>query len=254
MNVPIVPMVSEESLIQPTMQDTSSDLHIAIIMDGNGRWAQHRGQMRLSGHKIGAEVARNITKEAPNLGIKYLTLYAFSTENWQRGHEEVSGLMELLRWYLNSQIKQLVKEQVALRIIGDVKSLSMDIQKLVEKAEKDTSKIAQPKLYLNLALSYGSRDEILRSIKKINQDVIEGKLDINQLNEATFNTYLDTKNQPEPDLLIRTGGDLRLSNFLLWQSAYTELYFTPTLWPDFTKEELKTAIDQFHSRNRRFGK
>lgn len=226
--------------------------HIAIIMDGNGRWAQNKFQPRTFGHAQGVERAREIIRECSRLGVEALTLYTFSTENWQRPALEVHFLMKLLSRYLSSESKELQENNVQFHSIGMRSLLPEEVQQEILRLEKLTS--ANTGLKLNLALSYGSRQEITEALKKIVSDVKDGKLELSQINEDTVTGALYTAGQPEPDLLIRTGGDCRISNFLLWQLAYAELYFTDIFWPDFTKEELAKAIDSFGQRDRRFGK
>mgnify|MGYP001003737232 CR=1 FL=1 len=226
-------------------------IHLAIIMDGNGRWAKKRMMPRNFGHTQGSKRVEEICKAAYNLGIKYLTIYAFSTENWSRPKDEVDALMKILRDYLKESIKKSKDNNMRVRIIGDKGPLSKEIResiiKLEEASENNTG------LNFQIALNYGSRDEMLRGIRKMMEDYSVGNIELSMVNENLFSAYLDTKDIPDPDLLIRTSGEERLSNFLLWQSAYTELYFTEVLWPDFTKEELVKAIKQYTSRDRRYG-
>lgn len=226
--------------------------HIAIIMDGNGRWAKKKGAMRLFGHRNAVQAVRNVTEACGELGVEYLTLYAFSTENWNRPKEEVDGLMQLLVQTLNSEIKNLLENNVKLMIIGDSGHLPDQCRKDLEMA-LELSKNNKG-LKLVLALSYSGRWEIVNAVKKIASDAKDGKLNPATLSEDTFATYLQTCNMPDPELLIRTSGELRISNFLLWQIAYTELFITPTLWPDFRKEDLYEAIWSYQHRERRFGK
>lgn len=225
--------------------------HIAIIMDGNGRWAQKRKLPRQIGHKAGVETIRNIVKECNNLGVKYLTLYAFSTENWKRPQEEVSALMNLLVLYLKNELIELHNNDVIINYIGNIEELPVKcINELVKAKEKTKNNKG---LTLNLALNYGSRDEIIKGIKELYIDIESKKLNINDINEEVFSNYLYTVNIPEPDLLIRTSGEKRLSNFLLWQLSYTEFWFTDVLWPDFTANHLRAAIKEVQNRERRFG-
>lgn len=226
--------------------------HIAIIMDGNGRWAKLRGKPRVFGHRKGITVVRNVIEYCSKKGIHYLTLFAFSSENWQRPQTEVRALMGFLKRYLVSEINWLIDLGVRFNVIGDINKLPTDVKRVVFDAIEKTSKMKG--MVLNLALSYGGKDEILRAVKKICKDVEHKKIDIETIDEKFFSSYLDTSGQPEPDLLIRTSGEYRISNFLLWQIAYTELYFTNTLWPDFTVEELELAINDYMKRERRFGK
>jgi undecaprenyl diphosphate synthase len=226
--------------------------HIAVIMDGNGRWAKKKGARRIFGHRNAVQAVRDVTESSAELGIKYLTLYAFSTENWSRPKEEVEGLMELLVNTLKQEIGTLTENRVKLQTIGDTSHLPGNCQKNLEWAINETKN--NEGLTLILALSYSGRWEILTAVKKIANDVKEGKIDVSAINEATFANYLTTSGIPDPELLIRTSGELRLSNFLLWQIAYTELFITPTLWPDFRKEHLYEAIWSYQQRERRFGK
>lgn len=226
--------------------------HIAIIMDGNGRWAQKRNLPRSAGHKKGAEVVKEIAKEANNRGIRYLTLYAFSTENWNRPKEEVDTLMGLLRQYLKSDFSELHKNNIRIRVIGERSMLDKDIVTQIAKLENDTAQNSG--MVLCLAISYGSRLEIVQAAKKIAALVKKGDMSESDVDIKLFSDMLYTKDIPDPDLLIRTSGEQRISNFLLWQSAYSELFFSPTLWPDFTVRELDDIINQFNSRERRYGK
>ncbi|MFV9875600.1 MAG: isoprenyl transferase [Rickettsiales endosymbiont of Dermacentor nuttalli] len=225
--------------------------HIAIIMDGNGRWAKAHRMPKLIGHKKGAETAKNVIKACMDLGIPYLTLYAFSFENWNRPEQEVNDLMELLRIYLQNEIETLHKNNVKLRILGDISKLPLDIQKEVLRCQDVTKN--NNAINVSIALSYGSRQEIVQAVQSIIRDVLSRKLTVEEVNVNKFTNYLYTYNIPEPDLLIRTSGEQRLSNFLLWQLAYTELFFTETLWPDFTIENLNSAITEFRTRERRYG-
>ena len=232
---------------------TSNHLqHLAVIMDGNGRWAQKRGLPRLAGHKKGAETLQNIVRTAGELGIKYLTLYAFSTENWQREPEEVSGLMELLRQYLKSELKEIQENGVRIVFIGERGMLAPDIVKQMSKIERDTAR--NDKMTLCIALSYGSRQEIVAAAQKIAALAQKGDISIEDIDIKMFSGMLYTKGIPDPDLVIRTSGEQRISNYLLWQIAYAELCFTPTLWPDFNKAELEKIITDFNHRERRYGK
>ncbi len=226
--------------------------HIAVIMDGNGRWATKRGLPRTAGHKKGAEVVVQIAKAAKEFGVKYLTLYAFSTENWKRSPEEIGALMRLLRQYLDKNFKELEQNDVKIRFIGERYMLDADI---VEKMERLEQKTAENKsLVLQIALSYGSRQEILNTAKEIAERVKNGDMQPQDIDEQTFSAMLYTGGVPDPDLLIRTSGEQRISNYLLWQIAYSELFFTKTLWPDFAKEEFKSIIENYQTRERRYGK
>jgi undecaprenyl diphosphate synthase len=226
--------------------------HIAIIMDGNGRWAKEKGEDRLYGHLHGVESVRNIVEGAAELGIKYLTLYAFSTENWDRPVNEVSGLMELLVDTIRNEVPTLNKNNIRLHVIGDVDMLPEAAKNELNEALKETA--SNTGLNLIMALSYSSRWEMVRAIKLIAADVKEGKMEFDDITQDRVKQYLTTKDFPDPELMIRTSGEYRISNFLLYQLAYAELYFTPTLWPDFRKENLYEAILDFQSRERRFGK
>lgn len=226
--------------------------HIAIIMDGNGRWAQEKGEDRLYGHLHGVESVRNIVEGAAELGIEYLTLYAFSTENWNRPEEEVSGLMEILVDTIREEVPTLNKNNIKLHVIGDMAMLPPNANKELQEAIKETA--ANTGLNLIMALSYSSRWEIVNAIKNIAVDVEAGKISAQSITQQTLQQYLCTQPFPDPELMIRTSGEYRISNFLLFQLAYAELYFTNTLWPDFRKENLYQAILDFQNRERRFGK
>lgn len=225
--------------------------HIAIIMDGNGRWAEKHAIGRIRGHRKGAQAVRTVVRTCREIGIKYLTLFAFSSENWERPAKEVQALMFLLEDYLTKELAELQKQCIRLTTIGDIERLNPSVkEKLLDVKEKT---LKNDKMVLNLALSYGAKDEIMCAVKKIVEDSRTGKIDIEKLNKETFNHYLYTSGMPDPDLLIRTSGECRISNFLLWQLAYTELYFTKVLWPDFTKDDLFKAIASYQRRERRFG-
>jgi undecaprenyl diphosphate synthase len=226
--------------------------HVAVIMDGNGRWAKKKGALRIFGHKNAVEAVRDITEGCGELGIKYLTLYAFSTENWSRPKAEVDGLMELLVNTLKQEIKRLSENRVRLTTIGETSHLPKDCQENLKWAIDQTKD--NTGLNLILALSYSGRWEIIQAVKDLAKDVASGKLTPEQINENAFENYLKTSGIPDPELLIRTSGEMRVSNFLLWQIAYTELFITPTLWPDFRKEHLYEAIWSYQQRERRFGK
>ena len=224
--------------------------HIAIIMDGNGRWAKQRGLPRTAGHKAGAEAFRRIANYCRSIGVKYLTVYAFSTENWKRSAEEVSGIMLLLRRYLEEALKDMEKNRVKFCFFGDLSRLSPDLRKLCIDAQ---SRSAEYDVQVNFCLNYGGRDEIIRAVKSRVADVHDGRQSADQLTEAVLETYLDSAGVPDPELIIRPSGELRTSNFLLWQSAYSEYVFMNVLWPDFGPEDLDKAIEEYHRRNRRFG-
>ena len=225
--------------------------HVAIILDGNGRWAKSKGMPRTYGHIEGAKTVEKICEEAWKMGIKYLTVYAFSTENWKRSKEEVDALMKLLRNYMKNCLKTAEKNDMVVRVIGDKTGLDDDIREQIDALEKASANNGG--LNFQIAINYGSRDEIVRSVRKIMEDVKAGKIDADQMDEAMFDSYLDTAGIPSPDLLIRTSGEQRLSNFLMWQLAYTEFYFTEVPWPAFSKEDLEKAVEKFNSRDRRFG-
>ena len=226
--------------------------HIAIIMDGNGRWATAKGLPRTAGHKKGAEVVIDISKAAKEFGIKYLTLYAFSTENWKRSKEEVDTLMGLLRQYLSHDFEELQKNNIRIRFIGERDMLAADIVEKMENLEALTQN--NTSATLQIALSYGSRAEIVHAVKEIALKIKNGDMSVKNIDEQTISDMLYTKDIPDPDILIRTSGEQRLSNYLLWQLAYTELFFTSTPWPDFTKAELKNIIETYQNRERRYGK
>lgn len=225
--------------------------HVAIIMDGNGRWAKKRLLPRTAGHKEGMERVKEIVEVAADIGIKYLSLYAFSTENWKRPEKEIKGLMNLLVQYLRSELNTLHKNNIKVQALGDISKLPSQPRMEVEKAIKKTKN--NNKMILNIALNYGGRDEIIEATKKILKDIEMGKMDIEELNVNTFKEYLYTKNQPDPDLLIRPSGELRISNFLLYQIAYTEFCFYDIYWPDFREEHFYKAIIDYQKRDRRYG-
>lgn len=226
--------------------------HVAIILDGNGRWAKKRHLPRNMGHAAGAKTVEKICEDAWDLGIKYLTVYAFSTENWNRPDDEVKALMKLLRNYLKNCEKRANDNDMRIRVIGDKSRLDEDIRVTIDNLEKVTSK--NQGLNFTIAINYGSRDEILRAVKKVASSVKAGEVDVEDIDEQMISENLDTSGMPDPDLMIRTSGEERLSNYLLWQFAYSEFYFTDCLWPDFDKKELIKAIEVYSSRNRRFGK
>lgn len=225
--------------------------HIAIIMDGNGRWAKERNLPRTMGHRAGVETIRRIVKECNKLGIKYLTLYAFSTENWKRPKDEVNALMKLLLEYLKKEIEELHSNNVVVNHIGDLSKLPSACQDELIRAYDKTKNNSG--VVLNLALNYGGRNEIIHAIKSILVQCKEGKMDINDISEESFNNYLYTAGMPDPDLIIRPSGEKRISNFLLWQSAYSEFWYSSINWPDFTVEDLHQAIKDYQDRDRRFG-
>ena len=225
--------------------------HVAIILDGNGRWAKSKGMPRNYGHTVGAKNVETVCKAANELGIKYLTLYAFSTENWNRPESEVEALMTLLESYLKNCIKTADKNNMRVRVIGEISRLSERFQKKIEELESASS--SNTGLNLTIAINYGSRDEMLRAMKQVISDHDNGLLNIDDLDVDKFSSYLDTRDLPDPDLLIRTSGEQRLSNYLLWRLAYTEFYFTDVPWPDFHKAELEEAVRAYNNRERRFG-
>ena len=226
--------------------------HLAIIMDGNGRWAARRGLPRSMGHRKGAEVVKEITRAAGELGIKYLTLYAFSTENWNRSEDEVKTLMGLLRDYLQSDLKEVQQNNVRIRFIGEREMLDADIVRKMAEIEADT--LRNTGMTLCIALSYGSRQEIVNAVKKTAALVKEGDISLNDVDVKLFSDMLYTTDMPDPDLVIRTSGEQRISNYLLWQIAYAEFFFTDVLWPDFNKKLLEDIIKNFNMRERRYGK
>ena len=225
--------------------------HIAIILDGNGRWAKAKGMPRNYGHAQGSKNVERICEEAWRMGIKYLTVYAFSTENWSRPESEVTALMKLLRNYMKTCLKTAAKNDMKIRVIGDIEPLDDDIKSRIRELESAT--VNNGGLNFTIALNYGSRDEIVRASRRMAKDCAEGRLDPDSIDETVFESYLDTHGIPDPDLMIRTSGEQRLSNFLMWQLAYSEFYFTDVPWPDFTKAELVKAVEEFNHRHRRFG-
>ena len=225
--------------------------HIAIILDGNGRWAKAKGMPRNYGHTAGAKNVETVCQAAHDLGVKYVTMYAFSTENWNRPEGEVEALMKLLESYLKNCIKTADKNNMRVRVIGDTTRLSERFQERIRVLEAASAK--NDGLNLQIAINYGSRDEMTRAMRRMSEDVAAGKRKPEEITESVFEEYLDTAGIPDPDLLIRTSGELRLSNFLLWQLAYSEFYFTDVPWPDFHKEELERAIEAYNKRDRRFG-
>ena len=225
--------------------------HIAIILDGNGRWAKAKGMPRSYGHVKGCANLETICDDMKELGVKYLTVYAFSTENWKRSREEVEGLMKLFRNYLKKCIKISEKNKMKVKVIGDITAFDEDIQKKIVELEEFSKDYEE--LHFQIALNYGSRDEILRGVRKLAQDAVDGKVKPSEIDEGVFESYLDTAGIPDPDLMIRTSGELRLSNYLLWQMAYTEFYFTDVAWPDLLNPELIKAIEKYNERDRRYG-
>jgi len=225
--------------------------HIAIIMDGNGRWAARRGEPRFLGHKKGVDAVKRIVDEASGMGIQYLTLYTFSAENWKRPEAEIKALMSILITTLNSEMERLKSNNIRVLAIGNIESLPYDVQKTLRQTIRSTSH--NTGLSLVLALSYGGRQDIIYAVQRINLDIRKKKISLLDISAELFRSYLSTANIPDPELLIRTGGEYRISNFLLWEIAYTEFYFTRTLWPDFDKEEFREAIIEYQNREKRFG-
>ena len=225
--------------------------HVAIILDGNGRWAKKRMLPRNAGHAAGSKNVEKICEAAWNMGIEYVTMYAFSTENWSRPKEEVDALMKLLESYLKDCIKTSKKNNMQVRVIGDISRLEPQLQDRIKELEEVSAQ--NTGLHFQVALNYGSRDEITRAVREMAQDIKVGKLEPDAISDATITDYLDTKGIPDPDLMIRTSGEQRLSNYLLWQLAYAEFYFTDVLWPDFNKKELEKAVEFYQRRDRRFG-
>ncbi len=226
--------------------------HIAIIMDGNGRWAKQQNRPRLYGHKVGVESVQTIVESASEWGVEVLTLYAFSTENWKRPADEVGGLMGLLKNYLQKELTRMLENRIRLVCIGDIKKLPRDVQEVLANTISDTAD--NDKLTLNLALSYGGRSELIRAIRNIAAEVNAGDIQTGDIDEKLIDNHLYTAGLPDPDLLIRTGGEARLSNFLLWQASYAEIYFTDVMWPEFREEALADAIAEYQRRERRFGR
>ena len=225
--------------------------HIAIIMDGNGRWAKNRGLPRTAGHKAGSETFRRIADHCNDLGVKYLTVYAFSTENWKRSTEEVAGIMGLLRRYLKEALRDMDKNGICFHFMGDLTALSPDLQKLCQETEAKSS--IYHRVQVNLCINYGGRDEITRAARKLAAEVAAGKRSPESITEEVVSSCLDSAGIPDPELVIRPSGELRTSNFLPWQTAYSEFVFMNVLWPDFTGDDLDAAIAEYHRRNRRFG-
>ena len=246
-------------MTEPASSDTSQSIgsggpglsHVAIIMDGNGRWANARGMPRAAGHERGVEALRRTVEAARDIGLKYLTVFSFSTENWRRPPTEVNALFALLKAYVKRDLERLKNEGVCIRILGNKTGVPDDVAVLIERAERET--ISNTNCFLNIAFNYGGREEMVRGIRSAVNDVKAGNIAVEDINEDLFANYLDTAGQPDPDLVIRTSGEYRLSNFLLWQAAYAELVFADVLWPDFGREHLLSAIEQYKIRERRFG-
>lgn len=225
--------------------------HVAIILDGNGRWAKRKGMPRSYGHVKGCENLEKVCSVAKELGVKYLTVYAFSTENWKRSKEEVDSLMKLFRNYMKKCLKIAKENRMRVKIIGDPSAFDLDLQEKIKELEAYSAQFDE--LHFQIALNYGSRDEITRAVRQMGEDIQKGVLDPKQIQEDTISSYLDTREFPDPDLLIRTSGEERLSNFLMWQLAYTEFYFTDVPWPEFDKVEFEKAIAKYNQRDRRYG-
>jgi undecaprenyl diphosphate synthase len=238
--------------LRDTIKHDRLPVHIAVIMDGNGRWAKQRGADRIYGHRQGVESVRQVIEGAAEIGVKYLTLYAFSTENWNRPWEEVEALMEIMVDSLNNECDTLIKNNIVLRVIGDIERLSPKVRKSLDATLERTSVCTG--MIVTVALSYSSRWEILNAARKLAEEVKKGMLDPTEIDKDQFERHLTTAGVPDPELVVRTSGELRISNFLLWQIAYAEFYFTETLWPDFGKEDLYRAIIEYQKRERRFGK
>lgn len=226
--------------------------HVAVIMDGNGRWAQKRTWRRIKGHEKGVDAVRAIVRASREVGISCLTLFAFSTENWQRPEAEVQALMKLLTRFLAGEVDELNRNQIRLNAIGQIDRLPQKVRSVLADSMARTAHNSQ--MTLNLALSYGARDEMIRAVQKIAKQVADGRMPVEAISETTISQHLDTAGMPDPDLLIRTSGEMRISNFLLWQIAYSELFVTPTLWPDFDREEYFSILESYGARERRFGK
>ena len=233
------------------MMPGSLPRHVAIIMDGNGRWAQKRALPRSAGHAVGAETFRRIATYCKDIGIEYLTVYAFSTENWKRPKDEVDSIMALLEKYLYEALEKMERDKVRMRFFGDMSPLSPRLKELIGKAEELSKRFEG--VQVNICINYGGRDEIVRAARQYASDVAAGKMMLEQLSEERFSQYLDSCGVPDPDLVIRPSGEIRLSNFLIWQSAYSEIYYTDVLWPDFNERELDKAIAAYHNRDRRYG-
>ena len=244
-------MVENTKIAASEDAESGMPRHIAIIMDGNGRWAGERGLPRAEGHRHGVESVRNTVQAAIELNIDYLTLFSFSSENWSRPHTEIRELMGLLKRYIRRDLADLHKHDVRIRVIGERRGVEREILRLIDEAISLTS--GNKGLQLTIAFNYGARSEIVNAAKRLAESAVSGTLQPNEIDEHTFEAQLDTRELPDPDLLIRTSGEMRLSNFLLWQCAYTELVFVDVYWPDFSQEILETAIAQYHDRERRFG-
>ena len=243
----------QEIINAPAGQVLPPPRHIAIIMDGNGRWATKRGLPRTAGHKAGAETFRRIATYCKNIGVKYLTVYAFSTENWKRSEVEVSAIMALLKRYLLEAVDTMEKDHIRLHFFGDMTPISPELRALARETDEITEHLSKDDFQANVCLNYGGRDEILRAVRRFAADCAARERKPEDLDDALFSTYLDSAGIPDPELIIRPSGEIRTSNFLLWQSAYAEYYFTDVLWPDFDEQELDKAIASYRTRERRFG-
>lgn len=243
---------NDPAAIIPGLDTGSLPAHVAIIMDGNGRWARSRSMERLEGHRRGVESLETIIRFSTNIGISYLTVFAFSTENWNRPEYEVNGIMMLLKEFLRTRQEELRENGIRFNVVGNLDMLSSDVLDALDEAKTLTADCR--KMVLTIALSYGGRDEIIRAVKKLTADAVAGQIDVDGVNEQKISEYLDTWDLPDPDMLIRTSGEMRISNFLLWQLAYSEIFITDTLWPDFGPDELVDLIKEYQSRDRRYGK
>lgn len=239
-------MLSRAPIAAPNLPE-----HVAIIMDGNGRWAKQRGLPRIEGHRRGAETLKKITRAAHAMGVRHLTLFAFSSENWKRGKDEVDNLLKLMRFYLRRELKELIEENVRFRVIGDYRKFPQDIADMIDATIQKTAE--NTGITLCLALNYGGRQDILQAVKNFAQDCVDGKMSPQDIEERVFHSYLYSCGMPDPDLLIRTSGELRVSNFLLWQLSYSEFYFTDKHWPEFSEQDLQDAVASYQTRQRRFG-
>ncbi len=236
-----------------TMELRSVPRHIAVIMDGNGRWAKKRGLPRQAGHRVGAETFRTIATYCKDIGVQYFTVYAFSTENWKRPQVEVDALMELFRRYLKEAAQTMFERGVAVRVLGDLSPLPEDVRDLIQQTDEIADTLGAGAATASLCINYGGRDELKNAVRTIAEQIKSGLLEPSEITEETISRHLYTANMPDPDLIIRPSGEVRTSNFLLWQSAYSEYYFTDVLWPDFSTEDMNRAIDVYNHRNRRFG-
>lgn len=240
-----------DDFLQTVQDSLKIPRHVAIVMDGNGRWAKNRHLPAIAGHRAGATATQNIVKRAAERGVEYITLYTFSVENWRREKKWIEDFMGLIRWYFGSHVEELMKNNVRIRVVGDITPFPNDVQNLLQNIIQRTSNNAG--ITVNLALGHSGRDDICRAVKKIAAQVQAGELQLSDINEACISNHLDTAGMPDPDLFIRTSGELRISNFLLWNISYTECVFTPQLWPDFTPDDFDRALQEFQTRQRRYG-